>query len=76
MYIFEKKICDRILYLLCEENSNEESEKYIKIINFFKTCEILTHLNLSFLKIKLEKQSKLTPKMNNFLMKNNISFSI
>jgi len=73
--LFEKKIMERLIYLISEENSHEEIDKFIKILKFLHNCEILTLFNMNILKFKIEKQEKLTPKLYSFFLKINATNS-
>jgi hypothetical protein len=73
--LVEKKILNRILSLINEETSNENIDKYIKVLKFCYNSEIITQYNIKIIKIKLEKNSKLTPKMYSFFLKINSSNS-
>lgn len=70
--LLEKKLIQRLLFLIGEEKSPEEIDKYINIIKFINDCEIFTTYSLNILKLKLEKNSKLTPKMFAFFFKINL----
>lgn len=71
--LFEKKIMDRVLFLINEETSNEDLDEYIKVLKFCYNCEIMTQYNMRVIKIKLDKNNKLTPKMYSFFVKINAS---
>lgn len=66
---------ERLIYLISEENSHEEIDKFIKILKFLHNCEILTLFNMNILKFKIEKQEKLTPKLYSFFLKINATNS-
>jgi len=71
--LFEKKVIDRILCLITDLYSYDEIDEFIKVIKFLDDCEILTIYTINCLKIKLEHQKKLTPKMYSYFLKINTS---
>jgi len=71
--LFEKKIIDRILNLVNEETSGDYLDEYIKVLKFCYNCEIITQFNMKVIKIKLDKNNKLTPQMYSFFLKINAS---
>lgn len=73
--LFEKKIMNRVLNLIDEDTSNENIDEYIKVLKFCFNSEILTQFTMKVIKIKLEKNNKLTPKLYSFFLKINASNS-
>lgn len=74
--LFEKKIVERVLNLIIEEQCSEDIDKYIKVLKFCFNCEIITQFNMKVIKIKLDRNDKLTPKMYSFFLKINASSNL
>jgi hypothetical protein len=74
--LFEKRIMERVLKLINEETfCQEDIDNYIRVLKFCHNCEIITQFNMKVVKIKLEKNNKLTPKMYSFFLKTNANNS-
>ncbi len=61
LILFEKKLMEKLLYLIEKENSKEEIEKFANLISFLKNTDIISDFNLKIIKLKIEKLGKLYP---------------
>jgi hypothetical protein len=65
----EKKVYNRLIYLMDQEKSEDELDKFINYLKFFNESEILTPFTMNVIRTKLEKNSKLTTNLYSFFFK-------